>query len=424
LTLKRGNAFELIQKYNLFDTVRDKVMLLFKYDKEKAIQMLVSNPDKIPVNTVVKQLEGDRRLLHEYLHSLFTRDPHIGKDFHELQISLYAEFDYKFLMTFLRQTNYFHPEKAYNICKEHSYYPEMVYILGRMGSNKQALQLLIEKIADVKEAIDFIEAQKDEELWEDLISYSMKNAKFVSSLLEHIGAYVDPVKLIKRIPEGMQIEHLRDRLVKIIFDYNLQMSLREGCKEVLKADCVDLAQRLNRSRRRGLKVEEESKCPICAQNIISARPLEDIVIFYCRHIYHRICLSNGEPEVVATNATNSSSLKPTTTSTEDFATTSSNGTRISNDISAPTILSSRSSATTTIEKYGNVESLFCTICMSQGKRIRECSKDFNVATSLPFQLSSVSSSSSLTTAVPQQSASSSFASSLVSGVSRKLGFFG
>jgi hypothetical protein len=51
----------------------------------------------------------------------------------------------------------------------------------------------------------------------------MKNPSFVSGLLEHIGAYVDPLRLIKRIPSGMEIQRLRDRIVKIISDYNLQV---------------------------------------------------------------------------------------------------------------------------------------------------------------------------------------------------------
>lgn len=53
----------------------------------------------------------------------------------------------------------------------------------------------------------------------------MKNSKFISSLLENIGSYVDPIRLIKRIPEGMEIIGLRDRLVKIISDYNLQVNI-------------------------------------------------------------------------------------------------------------------------------------------------------------------------------------------------------
>jgi hypothetical protein len=42
-------VFDLIKDYNLFDAVRDKVLLLMQYDKDKAVQLLVSNTDKIPV---------------------------------------------------------------------------------------------------------------------------------------------------------------------------------------------------------------------------------------------------------------------------------------------------------------------------------------------------------------------------------------
>jgi hypothetical protein len=76
----------------------------------------------------------------------------------------------------------------------------MVFILGRMGNTKQALALIIEKIGDVKEAIDFINNHNDKELWEDLINHAMKSPSFVSGLLEHIGGHVDPIKLIKKYP--------------------------------------------------------------------------------------------------------------------------------------------------------------------------------------------------------------------------------
>jgi hypothetical protein len=162
-----------------------------------------------------------------------------------------------------------------------------------MGNTKQGLQLLIDKMEDVKVAIEFVEEQHDAELWEDLIDMSMKNPKFVSGLLEHIGAYVDPIRLVKRIPSGMQIVGLRDRLVKIISDYNLQMSLREGCKEILKADCVDLAKRLNRGQKRAIQIEE-SRCAVCAAQIISPRPSQGVVIFFCSHVYHQSCLLRNQ----------------------------------------------------------------------------------------------------------------------------------
>jgi hypothetical protein len=53
---------------------------------------------------VVKQLSGEPKLLHAYLHALFLKDAHIGKDFHELQVKLYAEYDYPLLLPFLKQS--------------------------------------------------------------------------------------------------------------------------------------------------------------------------------------------------------------------------------------------------------------------------------------------------------------------------------
>jgi hypothetical protein len=99
----------------------------------------------------VEQLQSEPRMQHEYLHMLFTKDPHIGQKFHELQVSLYAEYDYKSLLPFLRQSNYYPLAKALQTCEERQLYPEMVFLMGRMGNNKQGLLLLIEKIGDVKQ---------------------------------------------------------------------------------------------------------------------------------------------------------------------------------------------------------------------------------------------------------------------------------
>ena len=62
------------------------------------------------------------------------------------------------------------------------------------------------------------------------------------SLLDHIGGYVNPLRLIRRIPEGMAIARLRDRIVQIVADFRTQTSLREGCNTILHTDCVLLAQ--------------------------------------------------------------------------------------------------------------------------------------------------------------------------------------
>lgn len=44
---------------------------------------------------------------------------------------------------------------------------------GRMGNLKQALQLIVEKLQDVSQAIEFCKEHDDSDLWEDLINYSL-----------------------------------------------------------------------------------------------------------------------------------------------------------------------------------------------------------------------------------------------------------
>lgn len=68
LRLRRPNAFELIQEYNMFDAVKDKAVLLMEFDqhllekegetkskpsKMPAVQLLVKNTDAIPVSLSV-----------------------------------------------------------------------------------------------------------------------------------------------------------------------------------------------------------------------------------------------------------------------------------------------------------------------------------------------------------------------------------
>ncbi len=39
--------------------------------------------------------------------------------------------------------------QAYKVCSEKDLVPEMVFLLGRMGNNKKALTLIIERLGDV-----------------------------------------------------------------------------------------------------------------------------------------------------------------------------------------------------------------------------------------------------------------------------------
>ena len=70
---------------------------------------------------------------------------------------------------------------------------------------------------------DQLQEYDDVDLWHDLIDFSIDKPYFVHVLLHNIGTHVDPRILIERIENGREIPGLRDSLVQIMHDYQLQV---------------------------------------------------------------------------------------------------------------------------------------------------------------------------------------------------------
>ncbi|GAA5906611.1 hypothetical protein JCM8208_000496 [Rhodotorula glutinis] len=269
LRLQDPHVFTLIRDHNLFTDIQNQALQLIEFDEElrrqdnkdealhtdcshgTAIELLVDHTHSIPIPRVVTQLQDHRRFLFMYLDSLFDKDPHLAFDYSDLQVDLYAEFNQSKLVDFLRASNYYNLERAYKICDERDLVPEMVFLLGRMGDNKRALNLIIERLGDVQRAIEFAKEQNDNDLWEDLLRYSETKPRFIRGLLENVGAEIDPIRLIRRIQNGLEIPGLKPALIKILQDFNLQISLMEGCKSILYSDCRTLALSLQGSQTSG-----------------------------------------------------------------------------------------------------------------------------------------------------------------------------
>jgi hypothetical protein len=119
-------------------------------------QLLVGNVDLVPVAHVVAQMEGtgmggqNSRFLHIYLDALFRKDPQEGAEYHSRQIELYATYDPGRLLDFLRLSTAYDVKAAFEICEARDLVPEMVFLLGKMGNNRKALALVIERLGDVK----------------------------------------------------------------------------------------------------------------------------------------------------------------------------------------------------------------------------------------------------------------------------------
>ncbi|KAF8967466.1 vacuolar assembling protein VPS41 [Flammula alnicola] len=316
LRLRRPNVFDLIRENNLFTDVQDQVLLLVEFDHElmekrktdngagvevesEAIQLLVDNIHSIPITRVVQQLLQRPYYLFLYLDALVHKDSQLVTGFADLQ--MYAEFATSRLIDFLRASSSYNLEMAYKECQERDLVPEMVFLLGRMGNNKQALTLIIERQGDVHRAIDFAKEQSDDDLWEDLLKYSETRPAFIRGLLENVGVEISPIRLIRRIKNGLEIPGLKEALIKILQDFHLQISLLEGCQTILNGDSSDLSRKLQRNQSSGFFLSPTSLCKMCS------RPLHDspqslTLLFLCRHVVHASCVSGAEHLPLATPA--------------------------------------------------------------------------------------------------------------------------
>ncbi|WOG95927.1 hypothetical protein DCAR_0415256 [Daucus carota subsp. sativus] len=325
--LLKPDLFEFIEKHNLHDSIREKVVQLMKIDSKRAVTLLIQHMEMISPNEVVSQLlateDDSRYFLYQYLHSLFEDDPHAGRDFHDMQVELYADHDPKVLLRFLRNCQHYKLMKAYEICVSRGLLREQVYILKRMGNSKQALVVIINELGDIEQAIEFVSMQHDDELWVELIRQCIQNPEMVGVLLEHTDGNLDPLYIVNIIPNGLEIPRLRDRLIKIIKDYRTETSLRRGCNNILKGDIINLLIKYYEDARRAIYMSNEEdevrstrdddtasnlmersrnmktmdiksktraggRCCVCfdpfsIQNV-------SIIAFYCCHAYHRTCL--------------------------------------------------------------------------------------------------------------------------------------
>ena len=83
---------------------------------------------------------------------------------------------------------------------------------------------MLQELSDIEQAVEFCKEHDDAELWNVLINYSLDKPYFIHYLLNNIVTYVNPRSLVEKIGACMQIDVLRENLIQIMRDYNLQVS--------------------------------------------------------------------------------------------------------------------------------------------------------------------------------------------------------
>jgi hypothetical protein len=128
-----------------------------------------------------------------------------------------------------------------------------VYLLSKTGQTKRALFLIIEDLGDVSQAISFTKENPD--LWDDLLDYSMDKPKFIRALLEEVGTSINPITVVRRIPNGLEVEGLREGIGKMIREYEIQHSISDGVAKVLRGEVTSGMDVLRAGQKKAVKFE-------------------------------------------------------------------------------------------------------------------------------------------------------------------------
>ncbi|KAJ5674124.1 hypothetical protein N7462_009563 [Penicillium macrosclerotiorum] len=296
-------AMSLIREHRLVDAVSDNIpaFILIRVTKEKLksapkseLEEMAAEPIRLLVSeaytgivrpeSVVSQLKDANRILflYFYLRALWRGEssPHesskpsrgrgayardaasrLAADegkalidgFADTAVEVFADYDRPLLMEFLQTSISYTFETATHICEQRHFTQELIYLLSKMGQTKRALNLILSDLKDVSQAISFAKTQDDPDLWEDLLDYSMDKPKFIHGLLVEAGTSIDPIKLVRRIPSGLEIEGLRDGLTRLIREHDLQAIISQGAARVMQGEVALGMDTLRRGQRRGIK---------------------------------------------------------------------------------------------------------------------------------------------------------------------------
>jgi len=296
LKLKHPDVFQLIRQHSLFSAIHDKIIALIELDTKQALKLFLDHTQNLPPDLVVDRLSHNKKQLFLYLDALYTKDGReCPKKYHGKLVQLYADFAPRKLLPFLKSSDQYPIQVALDECELRGMTPERIFLLARMGNTRAALSLIIKELSDIEQAVEFCKEHDDAELWNVLINYSLDKPYFIHYLLNNIGTYVDPRILVEKIEAGMQIDGLRESLIQIMRDYNLQVSLQEGCKKILVSDCFSLLLRKVKAASSGRSVTSHTSCPVCGASVITGDPkhMSDLVVFNCHHAYHADCLAEA-----------------------------------------------------------------------------------------------------------------------------------
>ncbi|XP_066945060.1 vacuolar protein sorting-associated protein 41 homolog [Macrobrachium rosenbergii] len=293
LKLKHKDVFHLIGRHNLYGCVSKHVMELMSLDINSTLDICIQHVDIVEPKNVVRALASSQFFLYKYLDALYEQKREESQPFHGQLLALYADQDRSKLLPMLLTSGAYDLSHALEVCQSRCLTAETIHLLSRMGNSVESLRLILEEEQDIHWAIRLCKEHDDADLWNRLIEHSLDKPEYIRELLNNIGTHIDPIMIIRRIPNGLEIPGLRDALVRILHDYDLQIQLRTGCQTILAEDGSNLLAKQVSIQNAALPVYGDTVCAACNKKVLSSGN-STLALFGCRHVYHEACLSEGD----------------------------------------------------------------------------------------------------------------------------------
>ncbi|ETO17422.1 hypothetical protein RFI_19900, partial [Reticulomyxa filosa] len=150
-------------------------------------------------------------------------------------------------------------------------YECQVYVLDRMGTYEEALQVIVTKIKNMKKAVSFVQTQKDDTLWHKLVNETLANAPdLLPQLLDAVkcrptvqGEKILSIDLIERIPNDLCVPQLKTKLMTLLQEYAFEEQLHQGAVNVFENDCLKLTKSHVLDCQRGIVVNCDDRPQTC-----------------------------------------------------------------------------------------------------------------------------------------------------------------
>ncbi|AWU73664.1 hypothetical protein CAS74_001468 [Pichia kudriavzevii] len=264
IALKDPQLLEFLDSHHLLDRHFQELPLIIYFGVppkklEENVEILINNVHEILPQRIIK-LFKDNQMDHVnyiYLNKLRKVDPLKVKDFEDEIVSLFAKFNKEELFDFLQVHSKYSIENAIRICENNQCYKELVYLLSKVGENKKALILIIDKMNDPGRAIEFVQSVNEKNLWDFLLDYSMNKPEFVKELLMNVGKLVDPIPVVSRIPVNVKIDGLKGALIDITRNVTLDKKIYDLVMDIISDEYMSISEALRKLKMMGYIVDKE-----------------------------------------------------------------------------------------------------------------------------------------------------------------------